>query len=49
MDAEQIAEKARKSISKFCYEECNAYCCRKGYLILNKDEVDVVTQGKKKS
>ncbi len=48
MDAENIAQKARKSISKFCYEECKAYCCRKGYLILDKDEVDVVTQGKRK-
>lgn len=47
MDAEKIAEKARKSISKFCIEECKAYCCRKGYLILNTNEVEEVTQGRK--
>ncbi len=44
MDAEYIANKARKAISKFCYEECHAYCCRKGYLILTHKEADLVTQ-----
>jgi len=44
MDAEKIAEKARKSISKFCMEECKSYCCRKGYLVLASSEVDAVTQ-----
>jgi Fe-S-cluster containining protein len=47
MNAEKIAEKARKSLSKFCIEECKSYCCRKGYLVLNNDEVDIVTQGRK--
>ena len=46
--AEKIANKARKSISKFCFEECMAYCCRKGYLVLTKYEVNKVTQGRKK-
>lgn len=46
--AEKIAEKARESISRYCIEECKAYCCRKGYLPLNEDEVDLVTQGKRK-
>ena len=36
--AERIANKARTCISEFCYEECNAYCCRKGYLILTEKE-----------
>lgn len=47
MDAETLAQKARKSISKFCIEECHAFCCRKGYLILKNDEVDLVTQNRK--
>lgn len=38
MDAEKLLEKARKSISRFCVEECHAYCCRKGYLVLNAVE-----------
>ncbi len=41
-----LANKARKSISKYCYEECNAYCCRKGYLPLNDKEVRFVLKDK---
>jgi Fe-S-cluster containining protein len=47
MDAEAIADKARKSIGRFCIEECRSFCCRKCYLVLEEDEVDVVTQGRK--
>lgn len=43
INAEKIAEEARKSISKFCFEECGAYCCRKGYLVLTEVEADVIT------
>jgi Fe-S-cluster containining protein len=42
MNAEKIAQKARKSISKFCSEECKAYCCRKGYLVLDKKETKLI-------
>ena len=49
MKAKQIAEKARKSISKFCSEECKAYCCRKSYLVLTNEEVDLVAQGMRKN
>ncbi|MBD3313661.1 hypothetical protein GF345_04425 [Candidatus Woesearchaeota archaeon] len=42
-EAEKIAVKARKSISSFCYEECRSYCCRKGYLIINGFEADLLT------
>jgi len=48
MDAKKIAEKARKSISKFCIEECKAYCCRKGYLVLTTEEANLITKGKTK-
>lgn len=47
MDAEKIADEARDSISRFCSEECRAFCCRKCYLVLEEDEVDVVTQGRR--
>ena len=47
MNAEKIADEARDSISSFCYEECHAYCCRKGYLLLNEFNADAVTKGKK--
>ena len=39
MNAEYIAQKARKAIGDFCFEECGAYCCRKGYLILQPKEL----------
>jgi|TARA_B100001971_G_C18178720_1_gene531445 Fe-S-cluster containining protein len=48
MKAEGIAEKARRSISAFCIEECKAYCCRKSYLVLTSEEVDLVTKEKRK-
>jgi Fe-S-cluster containining protein len=48
MDIEKVAEEARKSISKFCIEECKAYCCRKGYLAITLKEADLITDGKTK-
>ncbi|MBU2561740.1 MAG: YkgJ family cysteine cluster protein [Nanoarchaeota archaeon] len=45
MDAEEIANKARKSIGRYCAEECKAYCCRKGYLVMTANESELVTQG----
>ena len=42
MLAESIADRARKSISTFCFEECKSYCCRKGYLPLNESEIKLV-------
>ena len=41
-----LANLARKSISNYCHEECNAYCCRKGYLPLNDKEIRVVLKDK---
>ena len=39
MNVQEIAQKARKSISSFCIEECKAYCCRKGYLNITHKEL----------
>ena len=41
-DAEQLAIHARASISNYCFTECKAYCCRKGYLLLNSEEVSLM-------
>lgn len=46
MDAERVADKARRAISDFCINDCRAYCCRKGYLTFGKDSVKAVTQGR---
>ncbi|MBN1175664.1 YkgJ family cysteine cluster protein [Candidatus Woesearchaeota archaeon] len=48
MNIQQIASKARNSISNYCINECHAYCCRKGYLILNEEELNLLTQDKRK-
>ncbi len=39
-----MLNKARKSISKFCIDECHAYCCRKGYLVLTEKEAKLITK-----
>lgn len=44
--AEKIADKARSSISNVCIHECKAYCCRKGFLVLNEEEKDTIVQNK---
>lgn len=40
--AEKIADKARESISKFCMNECKAYCCRKGYIMVREDQLNEI-------
>jgi len=47
-DIERILDEARRSISKFCIEDCHAYCCRKGHLTLTAKEADLITQNKTK-
>lgn len=44
MDSETIANKARGSIGNFCFDECKAYCCRKGFLILNKKQAELIVK-----
>lgn len=40
--AEKLAISARKSISSYCYNECCAYCCRKGFLLLSRKEINIL-------
>ena len=46
MDPERVVDNARKSISKFCIEECRSYCCRKGYLTFGPESLKIISQGK---
>jgi len=46
-DVNKVANEARKSLSKYCMEECKSYCCRKGYIILKPTELDLVIGDKK--
>ncbi|MFW6014573.1 MAG: YkgJ family cysteine cluster protein [Candidatus Nanoarchaeia archaeon] len=43
MEINELAEKARNSLGSYCFEYCKAYCCRKGYLIINKEEAEIIT------
>jgi len=40
--AARIADSARKSIGRYCHSECNAYCCRKGFLMLTAKQAKLV-------
>jgi Fe-S-cluster containining protein len=42
LKAERLAVKARNSLSTYCYSECKAYCCRKGYLLMSEKETILV-------
>ncbi|MBD3248847.1 hypothetical protein GF336_02265 [Candidatus Woesearchaeota archaeon] len=44
MDA---VEKAREIIGKYCYEECKASCCRRGMLVLDVSEAEVISMDPK--
>ena len=44
--AEALADEARNSISDICINECKAYCCRKGYLVVDPEDIDTVAQEK---
>jgi hypothetical protein len=45
--AEKLAMTARESLSSYCYLECKAHCCRKGYLLLTAKEVDLMQNTRK--
>ena len=45
----ELLDKARHDLSSYCVNECNAYCCNKGYLVLNKSQLDLVTKGNHKN
>jgi hypothetical protein len=43
---ELLLNKARKSISNYCFEDCHSYCCRNGYLVMNEKQTIVLTNNK---
>ncbi len=46
--AEEIAKKARESLSTYCINTCKAQCCRKGKLLLqNEKELETIAGTKK--
>lgn len=45
----KLANEARESISDFCINECHAFCCREGYLMLSRKEVELIVGEKEDS
>lgn len=39
MEINTLADMARNDISDYCINECKAFCCSKGILVLTKDEL----------
>ena len=46
VDIFSLASKARKSLSSYCMNECNALCCRKGFINISLKEAKRITQKK---
>jgi len=48
-EAERIADEARRAISDFCINECGAYCCKKGYIMVREHQLkQIATEEKRK-
>ncbi len=47
-EIERLANESRKVLGKYCIEECHAYCCRKGYLIVSEIEIDLMAGDRRK-
>ena len=47
MNIQELVSQARNSIGEYCMNECNAYCCRKGYLVLSEKELDLLVGEKR--
>ncbi len=46
-EIERLANKSRADLSDYCVNECHAYCCRKGYLIVSEPEMILMSNDKK--
>ena len=45
-EIEKLADVARNSISNFCMNECHAFCCREGYILIHYQELDLMATKK---
>lgn len=48
MDINELADKARNDISDYCMNECKALCCRKGRLVVSREELSEIFHGDEK-
>ena len=46
-EIQDLVSLARNSISDYCINECHAYCCRKGFILLNEEELNLLTGDKR--
>ncbi|MCW8966411.1 MAG: YkgJ family cysteine cluster protein [Candidatus Pacearchaeota archaeon] len=47
-EIQKIVNGTLRNLSDYCINECKSFCCRKGYLILRREEVDLVIGAKEK-
>ena len=38
----ELANKMRESLSEYCANECGCFCCKKGYITLTPEQVELV-------
>jgi len=48
-ELKELADEARISISDYCINDCKAFCCRKGYLMLSLEELKLVVGKERRS
>jgi hypothetical protein len=48
LNPETLANSARRSISDYCINDCNSFCCRKGYLVLSFDEMKLTVSDQRR-
>ena len=46
-EIQNLVNKTLENLSGYCINECHSFCCRKGYLILSSDELDLIIGDKK--
>lgn len=46
-EIEKLADEIRQGLSDFCINECKAFCCREGHLIVRDEELEIIAGDKK--
>jgi Fe-S-cluster containining protein len=43
-----ISKETMFALSEYCINKCKAYCCRKGYLIVNEEQLNLILNNNEK-
>lgn len=47
-EIDKLADEVRNGLSDFCINECKAFCCREGHLIVSDEELDLIANDENK-